>query len=203
MTNPNIRKWDEINGLASEDRLAAFLESQTDAYAILQLRDSDETAMDRFMSFASLNKQGRKVDIDHYEVVYVGGLLPYHDRSTTLEQLYTKFNIDHPSDFRGHSLSVSDIVALNEAGNISCHYVDTIGFKELSGFLKPENYLESAEMTVEDDYGMVDGIINNGKRDDTDMGRLSVMEQLKEFANEQPPREISAIQPRAKERAIE
>ena len=203
MSNPNIRKWGEINGLASEDRLAAFLESQTDAYAILQLRDSDETEMERFMSLSSLKKQGREVDIDHYEVVYAGGLLPYQDRSTMLEQLYTKFNIDHPSDFRGHSLSVSDIVALNEAGNISCHYVDTIGFKELPGFLKPANYLKSAEMTVEDDYGMVDGIINNGKRDDTDMGRPSVVEQLKEFANEQPPREISAIQPRVKERSIE
>lgn len=202
MSDPDIRKWDGINGMAKEDRLAAFLESQTDAYAILQLRDSDETAMERFMSLAGLNKQGREVDIDHYEVVYVGGLLPYQHRSTMLEQLYTKFNIDHPSDFRGHSLSVSDIVALNEAGNVSCHYVDTIGFKELPGFLKPENYLKSAEMTVEDDYGMVDGIINNGRRDETDMGRSSVVEQLKEFANEQLPHERSAIQPRMKERAI-
>ena len=80
--------------------------------------------------------------------------------------------------------------------------MDTIGFKELPGFLKPENYLKSAEMTVEDDYGMVDGIINNGRRDETDMGRSSVVEQLKEFANEQLPHERSAIQPRMKERAI-
>ena len=69
-----------------------------------------------------------------------------------------------PEDFRGHSLSVSDIVALKQNGVVSCHYVDSWGFKELPGFLKPENYLKNAEMAMEDDYGMIDGIINNGPR---------------------------------------
>ena len=91
--------------------------------------------------------------------------MPYKDLGTMLEEMYTKFNIDHPEDFRGHSLSVSDIVAIRQNGIVSCHYVDSIGFKELPEFLKPENYLKNAEMAMEDDYGMIDGIINNGKAD--------------------------------------
>ena len=81
-----------------------------------------------------------------------------------MNELYETFNIRRPEDFRGHSLSVSDIVALKQNGVVSCHYVDSWGFKELPGFLKPENYLKNAEMAMEDDYGMIDGIINNGPR---------------------------------------
>ena len=81
-----------------------------------------------------------------------------------LNGLYQTFNTDHPEDFRGHSLSVSDIVALRQDGVVSCHYVDPRGFKELPGFLQPENYLKNAEMAVEDDYGMIDGIVNNGPK---------------------------------------
>ena len=79
--------------------------------------------------------------------------------------MYRTFNIDHPQDFTGHSLSVSDIVALKQAGVVSCHYVDSIGYKELPTFLKPSNYLKAAEMQMEDDYGMIDGIINNGPKE--------------------------------------
>jgi len=96
-----------------------------------------------------------------------------------LEGLYTKFNVDQPEDFRGHSLSVSDIVALKTDDVVSFHYVDSIGFRELRGFMKPENYLKNAEMAVEDDYGMLDGIVNNGKAPVTEE-RSSVLAQLKE-----------------------
>ena len=99
-----------------------------------------------------------------------------------LEQTYEKFNLDHPADFRGHSLSVSDIVAIRQNGIVSCHYVDSIGFQALPEFLKPENYLKNAEMAMEDDYGMIDGIINNGKADrikESAEQRPSVLEQLK------------------------
>ena len=81
--------------------------------------------------------------------------------------IYQRFNVDHPADFKGHSLSVSDIVALKQNGVVSCHYVDSIGFRELPNFLKPENYLKNAEMLLEDDYGMIDGIINNGPKQPT------------------------------------
>ena len=96
-----------------------------------------------------------------------------------LEDLYTKFNIQHPEDFRGHSLSVSDIVALKQNGVVSCHYVDSFGFAELPGFMRPENYLKNAEMAMEDDYGMIDGVINNGKSLAVEE-KPSVLEKLKD-----------------------
>ena len=81
-----------------------------------------------------------------------------------------------------HSLSVSDIIAIRQNGVVSCHYVDSIGFRTLPEFLKPENYLKNAEMSMEDDYGMIDGIVNNGKADrvkEAESQRPSVLEQLK------------------------
>ena len=87
---------------------------------------------------------------------------------------------------QGHSLSVSDIVALRQNGVVSCHYVDSIGFQELPGFLKPENYLKAAEMAMEDDYGMIDGVINNGKKEEP-VEKASVLDQLKEKQEAVPP----------------
>ena len=183
-----IQKWDEINGTgSSRERMEAFLSAETDTYAILQLRFSEETASERFESLERLHEQGKEPQIDHYEVVYTAPLSPYADRNTLLEQAYERFNRDHPSDFRGHSLSVSDIVAIRENGSVTCHYVDPIGFQELPELIKPENYLKNAEMTLEDDYGMIDGIINNGKADRAKEGeekRPSVLKQLKETAAE-------------------
>ena len=109
-----------------------------------------------------------------YDVVYIAPLSSYTDQTAMLEGLYTKFNVDRPEDFRGHSLSVSDIVALKTDAVVSYHYVDSIGFKELYGFM-PDNYQRNAEMGLEDDYGMIDGIINNGKKEEPP----SVLEQLK------------------------
>ena len=68
---------------------------------------------------------------------------------------------------QGHSLSVSDIVALKQDGKVSYHYCDSMGFQELPAFQKPENYLKAAEMSMEDDYGMIDGIVNNGPKQPT------------------------------------
>ena len=163
-----IEKWDEVHGTqAPDERMMAFLDSTTDQYAILQLRRSEDTVYERFSSMRELERMGLEPDIDHYEVVYTAPLLPYKDQNTMLEELYAKFNVSRPDDFTGHSLSVSDIVALRQNGVVSCHYVDSIGFQELPGFLKPENYLKAAEMAMEDDYGMIDGIINNGAKEPT------------------------------------
>ncbi|MDB2133522.1 YodL domain-containing protein [Enterocloster clostridioformis] len=160
-------------------KLQAFLDSTTDAYAILQLRRTDETIYERFESYEALKRQGKEPDIDHYDVVYMAPLSSYTDQTAMLEGLYTKFNVERPEDFRGHSLSVSDIVALKTDAVVSFHYVDSIGFQELQGFMKPENYLKNAEMAMEDDYGMLDGVINNGKAPATEE-RSSVLAQLKE-----------------------
>ncbi len=171
-----IENWNEIHGKPQPDeKLAAFLDSATDQYVILQLRHSDETVMERFASLRLLNTMGREPDIDHYELVYTASLPVYQDVNALLEDIYVKYNIDRPDDFTGHSLSVSDIVVLREQSAVSCHYVDSIGFRELPNFLKPENYLKSAEIAIEDDYGM----INNGKREEPER-KTSVLDRLKE-----------------------
>lgn len=176
-----IKKWDEVNGTDDgHQRMEAFLDSATDSYAILQLRRSDETVYERFASMRELGRMGVEPNIDHYEVVCVGKLTKRGDQTDVLEGLYTKFNIDHPADFKGHSLSVSDIVALQVAGVVSCHYVDSIGFAELPDFIRRENYLKNAEMMLEDDYGMLDGIVNNGPKQELPKERPSILEQLKQ-----------------------
>ena len=188
MEQQKTEKWDEIHGKeAPQDKLTAFLDSTSDSYAILQLRRIPETFDVSFESLERLRRMGTEPNFDHYEVVYFDKLPPYTDQSVMLEQLYVKFNIDHPADFRGHSLSVSDIVALKTAGVVSCHYVDSIGFQELPGFMKPENYLKNAEMAMEDDYGMIDGVINNGKSAATEE-RKSVLQQLKDTPAGETPR---------------
>ena len=83
-----------------------------------------------------------------------------------LERLYEQFNLQKPVDFHSPSMSVSDIVAIKQNGQVSCHYCDSVGFTQVPGFL-PENSLRNAEMAVEDDYGMIDGIINNGPKEPT------------------------------------
>ena len=182
-----IEKWDEVHGnQASDEKMMAFLDSFTDQYAILQLRRSEDTVYERFSSMRELERMGLEPNIDHYEVVYTAPLLPYKDQNTMLEELYAKFNVSRPDDFTGHSLSVSDIVALRQNGVVSCHYVDSIGFQELPGFLKPENYLKAAEMAMEDDYGMIDGVINNGKKEEP-AEKASVLDQLKEKQEAVPP----------------
>ena len=75
-------------------------------------------------------------------------------------------NYEHPADYRHPSMSVSDIVAIKRDGKVSCHYCDSFGFEQVPGFL-PDNPLKNAEMAVEDDYGMIDGIINNGPKEPT------------------------------------
>ena len=175
-----IEKWDDVHGnTTSDERMVAFLESSTDSYAVLQLKRIDETEQFRFMPYWHIQKLEEQPTIDHYEVVYNGPIEQSAGAAEQLEGLYTKFNIDHPEDFRGHSMSVSDIVALKVVGEVSFHYVDSVGFQKLENFMKSENYLKNAEMAMEDDYGMIDGIINNGKASGLEE-RPSVLEQLKE-----------------------
>lgn len=80
-----------------------------------------------------------------------------------LESLYERFNLQHPDDFRGHSLSVSDVIVLHEDGRDQAYFVDSFGFQQVPEFFA-SNPLEKVEKLLEDDYGMIDGIINNGDR---------------------------------------
>ena len=158
-------EWETVKDrFAPQDYEKAFLDNPADSFAIYQLRDNDDTAYLHYMNSEYLEKKGLSVRKENYAAVYAGNLDCRGDTQDKLNELYETFNIHRPEDFRGHSLSVSDIVELKQNGVVSCHYVDSWGFKELPGFLKPENYLKNAEMAMEDDYGMIDGIINNGPR---------------------------------------
>ena len=85
MSRDKIEKWDEVNGItAPERKLEAFLESSTDTYAILQLRDSEDTRTERFVSYSALQRQEEEPEIDHYEVVYMAPLPPFQDKNAML-----------------------------------------------------------------------------------------------------------------------
>ena len=180
-----------------QKREQAFLESPGDTYAIYQLKRDDATTDLRFMDSEWLKKKGIEPQVENYDLVYTGALYPASSQIDTLERLYQTFNIDHPADFTGHSLSVSDIVALKQNGVVSCHYVDSVGYKELPAFIQSGNYLKNAEMQMEDDYGMIDGIVNNGSRQteppkkaapekaaDTKAKKPSVLAKLRQYQDE-------------------
>ena len=164
-------EWDAVRGLVTlseqEDTEKLFLENPQDAFLIYQIRRGGELDAYRFMNYDYLQSKDVTPERGGYDAIYTGGLADYGDNKTNLDMIYQRFNVDHPADFKGHSLSVSDIVALKQNGVVSCHYVDSIGFRELPNFLKPENYLKNVEMLLEDDYGMIDGIINNGPKQPT------------------------------------
>ena len=151
--------------VATENRWQkAFQQNPADSYCIYQLRRDPELAELRFMNSQYLREHGLEPAFDHYEAVYSGSLPSDGSTEARLDDLYMKFNTAHPQDFTGHSLSVSDIVVLRQQGAVSSHYVDSVGFVQFPAFL-PDNYLKNAEMSMEDDYGMIDGIINNGPKE--------------------------------------
>lgn len=164
-------EWDAVRGVVTlseqADTEKLFLENPQDAFLIYQIRRGGELDAYRFMNYDYLQSKGVTPERGGYDAIYTGGFMDYGNARTNLDMIYQRFNVDHPADFKGHSLSVSDIVALKQNGVVSCHYVDSIGFRELPNFLKPENYLKNAEMLLEDDYGMIDGIINNGPKQST------------------------------------
>ena len=133
-----------------------------DTFSIYQLKDGDKTRDYRFEPYDRLQAAGLAVDRANYELVYTAPLVP----GTSLDDIFTRFNIDHPKDFKGHSLSVSDVVVLHQDGQDTAHYVDRGDFKQIPEFLQEkqpqrENPLKAAEQTTEQNYNMIDGRINN------------------------------------------
>ncbi len=223
------------------------------SFSIYQLKGGNETLDYRFEPLDSIHRNGLSVKPENYELVYEAPLTEKDD----LESIYTRFNVDRPADFTGHSLSVSDIVVLHQDGKDTAHYCDRAGFSEVSEFLRerqpeltpddletgervqtprgsfyvtamsreqmeaagygvhhisddgkylimgngtrafavaaeqPEknNPLRTAEMTLEDDYGMIDGVINNGRRGEE-------LEKAKEHAERTQPEKKPSIRER-------
>ena len=149
-----------------EEREQVFLSHKGDCFAIYQVKHTDELRDIRYEGLEWLQSIGQTVQRDNYELVYTAPLLPSDLKGDTAEQLFYRFNNEHPADYRHPSMSVSDIVAIKRDGKVSCHYCDSFGFEQVPGFL-PDNPLKNAEMVVEDDYGMIDGIINSGPKEPT------------------------------------
>ena len=235
LQNPDKSHIDEMLSFAEraeQEYVAQGEPTQEDSFSIYQLKRGDETLDYRFEPLDAIRRNGLSVDSANYELVYTAPLSERDD----LESIYTRFNIDRPADFKGHSLSVSDIVVLHQGGTDTAHYCDRFGFSQVPEFLEPgrakevtiptpdqmatreristprgsftvtamsreqmeaagygfhhasedgkylimgngtrafavaaeqpikDNPLRAAEMTLEDDYGMIDGIINNGRR---------------------------------------
>ena len=218
------------------------------SFSIYQLKGGNETLDYRFEPLDSIHRNGLSVKPENYELVYEAPLT----EKDNLESIYTRFNVDRPADFTGHSLSVSDIVVLHQNGKDTAHYCDRTGFSEVPEFLQPaqksreiteriqtprgsfylcgmtreqmeadgygfhhasedgkylimangtqayavradapekDNPLRTAEMTLEDDYGMIDGVINNGRRGEE-------LEKAKEHAERTQPEKKPSIRER-------
>ena len=148
-----------------QEREQAFLSQNRDCFAIYQVSRDDPQNV-RFMNLDWLQSHNLAVDRSNYDLIYTAPLNGSGSTMEQLETLYEQFNLKKPVDFHSPSLSVSDIVAIKQDGKVSCHYCDSVGFTEIPGFL-PDNPLKNAEMMLEDDYGMIDGIINNGPKEPT------------------------------------
>ena len=122
-------------GMTVEEYAAAGFEApQQDSFSIYQLRNEDSTRDYRFEPYDRLQAAGLTVDKANYTEVYAAPLTA----GTTLEDIYRTFNVNHPADFKGHSLSVSDVVVLHQNGQDTAHYVDSFGYKDVPEFFKTQ-----------------------------------------------------------------
>lgn len=162
---------------------------------IYQLRDGEELRDYYFASTEELEKRSLAVERRHYEPLYTMTFPTTETKpERLLEDFFYMFNMRRPGDFRGHSMSISDIIAIKLNGEVSFHYVDLFGFKRLDGFLR-DNPLKNAEMSMEDDYGQIDGIINNGKAPALEEQKKeppSILAKLSEPLPDRKPRDHAA-----------
>ena len=135
-----LQGHEEINGdgeLSPEMNEQLFLERTEDAFAIYQLKDGAEFRDYRFEGMDWLKSNGLTVEHENYNFVYTEPFTQFATQRDRLEEIWERFNIDHPADFKGHSLSVSDIVAIKQDGVVTYHYCDSFDFKELPHFVEP------------------------------------------------------------------
>ena len=174
--------WDAIKAdIPPRDLEKRFADDREDGILIYQIKESAPAEL-RYRSYDSIQETP---NLQNYSAIYTQPLYDGGSNAEVLEQAYEQFNIHRPVDFCGHSMSVSDIVAVKRGGEVSYHYCDSIGFREF----KPENYLKSAEIATEDDYGMIDGIINNGSKTQQEPEKKpSILAKLREPLPEKPPK---------------
>jgi len=132
-----------------------------DSFELYQVKQGEQYRDFLFERYDRLQSAGLSVDRDNYDLVYSAPLTGIGTTGRKLENIYQQFTMDHPADFSGHSLSVSDIVALKLSGNVSYHYCDSFGFQALPGFYSGKNHLRAVEDAIEQNDNNLDGIINN------------------------------------------
>ena len=188
-------RWNDVDGSASGEILEAFLDSESDGYAILQLKRTEENRDRSFEAYDSLERQGLQPDINFYDTMYTGPITTQSANTDVIcENLFVKFNTDRPENFKGHSLSVSDVIALKLQEAVKFYYVDSFGFKELPGFNSGKNPIRSIEDQIEQNDNQLDGIINNLPEETIaeKEAKRSVIEKLKAPLPEQERKPRSA-----------
>ena len=148
-------------------------EQDENTFTIYQLKD-DVPVDYHFRSLERLQENGLAVDPANYEKIYTAPLTP----GMGLERIFEKFNFDRPEDFKGHSLSVSDVVVLHQNGTDTAHYTDSIGFVDISEDFLLENPLKAAELSTEQNANMIDGVINNTPNTDALEAQANAGEQI-------------------------
>ena len=148
-------------------------EQDENTFTIYQLKD-DVPVDYHFRSLERLQENGLAVDPANYEKIYTAPLTP----DMGLERIFEKFNFDRPEDFKGHSLSVSDVVVLHQNGTDTAHYTDSIGFVDISEDFLLENPLKAAELSTEQNANMIDGVINNTPNTDALEAQAAAGEQI-------------------------
>ena len=158
LTEYRAMKKELAGSKATKEMLQEYgaAEQTENTFTIYQLKD-DVPVDFHFRPLEEIQGKGLAVDPANYEKIYTAPLTP----GTTLEGIFEKFNIDRPEDFKGHSLSVSDVVVLHQNGKDTAHYTDSIGFVDISKDFLLENPLKAAELSTEQNANMIDGVINN------------------------------------------
>ena len=156
-----------LDALVKEQKLLSSGEKQ---FGIYQITARDPEHDYRFMNLDFVKRHGMEVNRADYELVYTAPLT----EKDTLEAIYERFNIQRPADFTGHSLSVSDVVVLNDGSTVKAYYVDSIGFAELSDFFKERNMDLQKENLLNEKLQEIEifdkpGLFSNGRLRDEDV----------------------------------
>ena len=156
-----------LDALVKEQKLLSGSEKQ---FGIYQITARDPEHDYRFMNLDFVKRHGMEVNRADYELVYTEPLT----EKDTLEAIYERFNIQHPADFTGHSLSVSDVVVINDGESIKACYVDSIGFAELPDFFKERKMDLKKETILDEQLQEIEifdkpGLFSNGRLRDEDV----------------------------------